>query len=347
MTQTQPDSVSRQDAAAERDLLKALAKYRNPSHVRSVLELSITVGAFAGLWLAAWWALSISYWLTFAFSLPAAAFLVRLFLIKHDCGHGAFFRSKFLNDAVGRVIGVLTLTPYDLWRRSHAIHHATTGNLDKRGVGDIDTLTVKEYRALPRARRIAYQLYRNPLIMFGLGSAYHFLLRNRLPLGLGGSDWRYWLSAMGTNVAIAAAAGIMIYLVDFGPFLVVHLPIALMSASIGIWLFYVQHQFEDAYWVKDDNWKMQNAALRGSSHYDLPHVLRWMTANIGVHHVHHLSSRIPYYRLQQVVRDFPELSGIRRLTLWQSISCLKLRLWDEGQQKLVSFAEVRRSSQGA
>jgi omega-6 fatty acid desaturase (delta-12 desaturase) len=324
-----------------RDLLKVLAPYRQPSHLRSVVELIITGSAFVGLWLAAWWALSISYWLTLAISVPAAAFLVRLFLIKHDCGHGAFFRSKSVNDGVGRVLGVLTLTPYDLWRKAHAVHHATSGNLSKRGVGDIDVMTVSEYRALPRLKRLVYRLYRNPLIMFGVGPAYHFLLRNRLPLGLRAAGWRYWLSAMGTNATIAIGGGIMIYFLGAAPFLTVHLPIAVLAGAIGIWLFYVQHQFEDTYWAEEENWNMQEAALQGSSHYDLPRVISWITAHIGVHHIHHLSSRIPFYRLPQVMRDFPELAEIRRVTFLQSLVCLRLRLWDEGQQKLVSFAEAR------
>ena len=231
------------------DLPKALTRYREPDHMRSVIELIITGVLFVVFWVAAWWALSISYWLTLAISVPAGAFLVRLFLIKHDCGHGAFFRRRIFNDWVGRVIGVLTLTPYDVWRRKHAIHHATSGNLDKRGTGDIDTLTVKEYRALPRLRRIVYRLYRHPLIMFGVGPAYHFLLRNRLPLGFSHADRRYWISTMGTNATIALVAGIMIYFLGAAPFLLVQLPITLLAASIGIWLFYVQHQFEDTVWA--------------------------------------------------------------------------------------------------
>ena len=323
------------------DLPKALARYREPDHMRSVIELIITGVLFVVFWVAAWWALSISYWLTLAISVPAGAFLVRLFLIKHDCGHGAFFRRRIFNDWVGRVIGVLTLTPYDVWRREHAIHHATSGNLDKRGTGDIDTLTVKEYRALPRLRRIAYRLYRHPLIMFGVGPTYHFLLRNRLPLGFSHADRRFWISTMGTNATIALVAGIMIYFLGATPFLFVQLPITLFAASIGIWLFYVQHQFEDTFWAEDHAWKSHNAALYGSSHYDLPGILSWITANIGVHHVHHLSSRIPFYRLPQVLRDFPELAKIRHLTLMQSFACVRLRLWDEGQRKLVSFSEAR------
>jgi omega-6 fatty acid desaturase (delta-12 desaturase) len=296
-----------------RDLRKVLAPYREPDHLRSWLELTVTAGSFAVLWVAAWWALSISYWLSLAISIPAGAFLVRLFLIQHDCGHSAFFRAKSVNDWVGRTLGVLTLTPYDVWRRDHAVHHATSGNLDKRGTGDIDILTVREYREATRSRRILYRLYRHPLILFVIGPAYQFLLRNRLPMGFMTADRRFWISTMGTNVSIAVAVGFMIYLVGAGPFLMVQFPITLIASSIGVWLFYVQ----------------------------LPGVLGWITANIGVHHVHHLSSRIPYYRLPQVLRDFPEVTQIKRLTLWESLACLKSRLWDEGQRKMVSFSEAR------
>jgi len=322
-------------------LSKALARYGEPHHMRSLFELTITSVLFIVFWVAAWWALSVSYWLTLALSVAAGALLARLFLIKHDCGHGAFFRRRIFNDWVGRVLGILTLTPYYVWRRNHAVHHATSGNLDKRGTGDIDTLTVREYQALPRLRRIAYQLYRHPLLMFVVGPAYHFLLRNRLPLGFASADRRFWISAMGTNAAIALVGGFMIYFLGAVPFLLVHLPITLLAATIGVWLFYVQHQFEDTVWANDHAWNLYDTAFFGSSHYELPTVLNWITANIGVHHVHHLNSRIPYYRLPQVLRDIPSFTKNRRLTLRQSFVCMKLRLWDEDQQKLVSFAEAR------
>lgn len=324
-----------------RNLLAALAPYRQPDHVRSVAELMITHIPFVALWAAAWWALSIGYWLTLILCVPAAGFLLRIFVIQHDCGHGAFFRRRAVNVWVGRVHGILTLTPYGVWQRSHAIHHATSSNLDKRGVGDVNVLTVSEYRALPRFRRFVYRLYRHPLILFGVGPAYVFLLRNRLPPGIGSASWRFWASAMGTNATIALVAAIMIYFLGARPFLLVQLPITVIAASTGMWLFYVQHQFEDTFWAQDDAWTARDAALQGSSHYDLPRVLRWFSANIGVHHVHHLASRIPYYRLPQVLRDFPELTPAGRLTLGQSLACARLRLWDEDRQKLVSFSAAR------
>jgi omega-6 fatty acid desaturase (delta-12 desaturase) len=318
-----------------------LTGYREPSLARSMLELLITAVPFAFLWMLMWAALDAGYWPCLVLALPAAGFLVRLFMIQHDCGHGAFFRQRVVNDWVGRVISVLTLTPYDYWRRTHAIHHANSGNLDRRGIGDIDMLTVREYLALPRWHRLRYRLYRHPLVMFGIGPLYHFVLRQRLPLGLMRGGWQPWASTMATNLAIAIFVVLLIWLVGVGPFVLVHLPITFLGASIGVWLFYVQHQFEDSFWDRDENWNFHEAALRGSSHYDLPPVLRWFTANIGVHHVHHLCSRIPYYRLPRVLRDHPQLAPVGRLTLLESLKCLRLALWNEEQRREISFREMR------
>jgi omega-6 fatty acid desaturase (delta-12 desaturase) len=305
-----------------RELAPVLARYREPSNTRSVLELVITAVPFALLWILIWVGLDAGYWICLLLAVPAAGFLVRLFMIQHDCGHGSFFRHRLANDWVGRVIGVLTLTPYDFWRRTHALHHASSGNLDRRGIGDIDTLTVREFKALSRGRRLLYRLYRHPIVMFGIGPAYLFILRHRLPMGLMRSGWQPWVSAMATNAAIVVLIAPMMWLVGVGPFLLVQVPITLLAASIGVWLFYVQHQFEDTFWAHEEGWDVHEAGLHGSSHYDLPIVLRWFTANIGVHHVHHLCSRIPYYRLHQVLRDHPQLSAVGRLTLFQSLRCV-------------------------
>ncbi|MDQ0472374.1 fatty acid desaturase [Labrys wisconsinensis] len=327
---------------------KILSRYREPSVPRSVAEIAVTLGPLALLWVGMWAALHVGYWLSLLLAVPAAAFLVRLFMIQHDCSHDAFFRSRIVNAWVGRVIGVLTLTPHDLWRRTHAIHHATSGNLGRRGIGDVDTITVREYRARSWWGRLGYRLYRHPAVMFGLGPAYLFILQHRVPLGLmRGAGWQPWVSTMATNLGIAAVAGGLMWLIGIGPFLMVHLPVALIAASIGVWLFYVQHQFEDTVWEEDRAWDHPEAALHGSSHYDLPGVLRWLTANIGIHHVHHLSSRIPYYRLPEVLRDHPELANVGRLTLWQSFGCVRLVLWDEIRRKLVSFRTMRRDAAAA
>ncbi len=332
---------------AAREWTEILASYREPSHSRSVLELTITAGAFAVSWLLMWAALGFGYWLSLLLAVPAAGFLVRLFMIQHDCGHGAFFRRRAVNDWVGRAIGTLTFTPYDAWRRSHAIHHASSGDLDRRGIGDINTLTVREYLALSRWQRLGYRLYRNPIVMFGLGPAYLFLVQHRFPSGSMRGGLLPWVSTMATNAAIAAAILGMMWLVGVGAFLLVHLPIILLASSIGVWLFYVQHQFEETYWAKAPAWTLHEAALHGSSHYDLPGILRWFTANIGVHHVHHLSSRIPYYRLPRVLRDHPELKSVGRLTLLQSLACVRLVLWDEKRHRLISFRELRAALRGA
>ncbi len=317
-----------------------LAGYREPNCGRSTVELIITSVPFVVLWVLMWAALGTGYWVGLLLALPAAGFLVRLFMIQHDCGHGSFFRRRRTNDWVGRVIGVLTLTPYDFWRHSHALHHANSGNLDHRGFGDVDMLTVREFLALSRWRQFMYRLYRNPIVMFGIGPMYLFVLQHRLPAGLMRSSWHFWLSTMATNLAIAVLAATMIWLVGLGVFLLVQVPITLLAGSIGVWLFYIQHQFEDTFWARGDGWNFHDAALHGSSHYDLPNVLRWFTANIGVHHVHHLCSRIPYYRLPRVLRDHPELAAVGRLTLRESLQCVRMALWDERTRRLISFREM-------
>src|SRR5215213_2979735 len=320
---------------------RILARYRSPSATRSLVEIAITLGPFVALWSATWLGLYFGYWISLLLAIPAAGFLVRLFMIQHDCGHGSFFRSKALNDWIGRAIGVLTFTPYDFWRHTHAVHHASSGNLTRRGMGDIDTLTVREYLALSRLGRLRYRAYRHPLVMFGIGPIYMFILQHRLPVGLMRDGWRPWLSTMLTNLGIALIAAVLIFFIGLKAFLLVHLPIIVLAAAAGVWLFYVQHQFEETLWAQEPSWNRQEAALHGSSHYDLPGVLRWITANIGVHHVHHLSSGIPFYRLRDELRDHPELGAVGRLTLMESIGCIRLVLWDEGSRKLVSFRELR------
>jgi omega-6 fatty acid desaturase (delta-12 desaturase) len=332
-------------ALSGRKLLMELLRYCESSRLRATFELGVTIAALLLSWWLMWLSLGVGYWLTLALAIPTAGFLVRLFMIQHDCGHGAFFRRRFTNDLVGRALGVLTFTPYDYWKRNHAIHHATSGNLDRRGIGDIETLTVGEYQSRSALGRFGYRVYRNPLVLFGVGPAYLFLLQHRLPFGQMRVSWRPWASAMATNAAIMALSAIMIWFIGIGPFLAVHLPVVMLAASIGVWLFYVQHQFEDVEWARDGEWVMTDAAMSSSSHYDLPAVLRWFTANIGVHHVHHLCSRIPFYRLGQVLRDHPHLRSAGRVTLGESLRSVRLALWDEARQKMVSFREARTAPQ--
>ncbi len=336
----QDDRTAPTDQAAQ--WTRRLAAYRTPISSRARLELAVTAIPFVALFALAWVALSFSPWLAVALSLANAGMVVRLFMIQHDCGHGALLGSRKWNDWIGRIIGVVTLTPYYVWRKSHAAHHASTGNLDRRGVGDIPTLTVSEYRAKSATGRFFYRLLRHPVILFGIIPFYSFFLSNRLPWGPFWSDRRYWISALGTDAMILAGLGAL-YLLGGVPVLVfVYLPMMLLAASIGMWLFFVQHQFEDTVWENGADWSVQEAAFRGSSYYDLPPVLAWITANIGVHHVHHLASRIPFYRLPEVLRDHQSLVHTGRLTLRASLRCARLALWDENSRRLLSFAEARR-----
>lgn len=321
---------------------RILAQYREPILSRSIFELTVTLVPFAAIWALAWWALSISPVLAVALAAVNAAFLVRLFMIQHDCGHGAFFKNRRLGDWIGRFLGVLTLTPYDVWRKNHSIHHASTGNLDRRGTGDLPTLTVREYREKGWTGRALYRLLRNPFFLFGIVPFYLFFLQNRLPVGQMRAGGRYWLSALATNAAIVAILGAIGWFGGVEVLLFVFLPTTLLAAVTGVWFFYVQHQFEDTVWDREEDWNVQEAALEGSSYYDLPGILRWITANIGVHHVHHLASRIPFYRLSEVIRDHDLLAQSQRITLRESLRCARLHLWDEESRKLLSFSDARK-----
>lgn len=335
-------AVSRQDAdpVEARDWVTILARYREPSTLRSWFELGVTVGPFILLWVLAWWSMSVSYWLTLLISICNAAFLLRLFTIQHDCGHGAFLANRTVGDWLGRILGVLTLTPYDVWRKTHAIHHGSAGNLSRRGIGDIMTLTVAEYQNRTPFGRLVYRVYRHPITLFGVIPGYLFFLQNRLPLGLTNKA-QYWVSAMATNAALIVGLGLILYFGGIMPLLLIFFPSTLIAATAGVWLFYVQHQFETAHWEHEDNWQIHEAALEGSSHYVLPPVLQWLTANIGVHHVHHLYSRIPFYRLPEVLRQHSELADANRLTIRESIESAKLHLWDEQAKRLLSFADAK------
>ncbi|WOI56970.1 fatty acid desaturase [Palleronia sp. LCG004] len=334
-------SHNRTDATGEaRRWVPILAKYREPSDSRSLAEIALTMGPFVLLWALGWWALSINHWLAFAIAILNGAFLVRIFVIQHDCGHGSLFRDKTLGDWVGRALGVLTVTPYDVWRRIHAVHHGAAGNLERRGPGEVYTMTAAEYREQSPLGRLRYRLYRHPVVLFGLGPAWVFLFQNRLPLGLMTAGWQYWVSAMGTNLAVALSLGVMVAFGGLEPVLLLFLPTTLFAATVGIWLFYVQHQFEDTLYQHEPDWDLHEVALHGSSHYDLPAPLHWLTANIGLHHIHHLNSRIPFYRLPSVLRDHPDLDQSQRLTVFESLRSVRLKLWDEDRRRLVTLSDA-------
>jgi len=315
-----------------------LAPYRSAQDGRAVYELLITLIPFLALWAGIWALMQAGhYWAVIGF-IPAGGLIVRLFIVQHDCGHQSMFSNRRVNDWVGRFIGILTLTPYDHWKRSHALHHAGSGNLDRRGIGDdITTLTVEEYNNASKWGKFKYRLYRHPVVMFGLGPAYLFFLANRLPLGAMKNGVKPWASALLTNLGVAILYGGLIWAIGWKIFVMIQIPTILVGASIGVWMFYVQHQFDETHWSRTGEWDREHAALQGSSYYDLPKWLMWVTGNIGVHHVHHLSSRIPFYHLPKILKEHPELKTIGRLTFLESLKCVKLALWCEKQERLVSF----------
>lgn len=326
-----------------REWTKRLAAFRTPRLSRSGWELASTLLPFMAVFAAMLFAIDAGYFIALLLAPLGGLFLLRLFIIQHDCGHEAFLNNRHGNKWIGRAIGVLTLTPYDCWQRSHALHHASTGNLDARGFGDVDTLTVKEYMSRGRMQRLFYRLYRHPIVLLGLGPAYLFLLRHRLPIGLMKAGVVYWISALATN-AVTATILVALALV-FGPgtVAIVFFPVLLIAASTGVWLFYVQHQFDEAQWDYRKEWSFHTYAMLGSSYLDLPPVLRWFTGNIGVHHVHHLMSRIPFYRLPDVLKAYPELREMNRITPRQTPRLFLLALYDENRRRLVSFREAKRA----
>lgn len=324
------------------DWVARIAPYKQASNKRAILEVALTVLPLLFFWTLMWFALQVSFWLALLASLPVAGFLVRLFAIQHDCGHGAMFTSPTVNDWVGRIAGVFTFTPYFYWKHSHALHHVSSGNLDKRGHGDIETKTTEEYAELSGFGKFLYRLYRSPIVLFVIGPAYMFFLKQRLPFEMLNRGMKPWVSTLGTNLGIAAVFTIGIYFLGLYSFLMMQLLTVFIAGAIGVWLFYVQHQFEETIWERAKEWQREHAALMGSSYYALPKPLMWLTANIGIHHVHHLSSKVPFYKLPQILRDYPELKEIGRLTVWQSLKCIPLTLWDEQKKTMLSFRQYRR-----
>jgi acyl-lipid omega-6 desaturase (Delta-12 desaturase) len=317
-----------------------VARYQTPSVRRAVWQLVSTLVPLAGALALMYWSLGVSYWLTLLFALPAAGLTIRTFIIMHDCGHGSFLPSRTWNDIVGWVTGVLTATPYAHWRREHAIHHATSGHLEQRGTGDITTLTVKEYLSSGRLQRAWYRIYRNPLILLGIGPAFLFVKHRWPTRGLAGR--KEIINVHATNAILAGLMVTLGLLVGFRALLLIWLPVFLLSGAAGVWLFYVQHQFEDAYWRAGSDWDYATAAVAGSSYFRLPRVLQWFTGNIGFHHVHHLSPRIPNYQLERCHRENPTFQQVTTLTLRESVRTLGLKLWDEESGRMVGFGHVRR-----
>ena len=334
------DSVSVKTQATRPAWHRDLARYAHPSQRKAIWQLVNTLGPYIGLWILMIYTIKagVSYWATLALAVVAAAFLVRIFIFFHDCCHGSFFSSSRANTAMGYVTGIVTFTPYHNWRRSHAQHHATAGNLDRRGVGDIWTMTVEEYQAAPRRTRVAYRLYRNPLFMLGIGPAVSFLIAQRFSSKE--AKRRERVSVLVTNLAILAIVVLASLTIGFWTYVLIQLPIILVAGALGIWLFYVQHQYEGVYWARGDAWSFSKAALEGSSYYRLPKVLQWFTGNIGLHHIHHLRPRIPNYRLQECYDQVPAMQAVQPLTIGKSLKSLRMNLWDEEQQVLVSFRSL-------
>jgi acyl-lipid omega-6 desaturase (Delta-12 desaturase) len=341
---SRPDQSAAIDTRALAVRLSPLLKAYGANTKRSLLQLALTIiPFFALLIIMAVAAAQHIYWLSLLLAAPTAGLLVRLFIFQHDCGHGAYFPSRTANDILGRFISVLTFTPYDQWKRSHAYHHAASGDLDRRGQGDVVVMTTREYQAAPRFKRLGYRLYRNPIIMIALGAPVNFLLLQRIPLGRAFRDRPSMRSIMGLNLALLIAFGLPIAMIGVWPVLTAYLPMLIIAAWIGGWLFYIQHQFEGTYWERGENWNFHQAAIESSSYFVLPPVLRWFTGNIGLHHIHHLCSKIPNYRLQACLDAFPELRDVaRRITLRGSLKCWRLALWDEDRRRLVSFREYGR-----
>jgi omega-6 fatty acid desaturase (delta-12 desaturase) len=334
-----PASTVQADQTASRDWKSVVSQYQRSDTRRAVTQLATTFLPLAAVLYLMYRSLALPYWTTILLALPAAGLLVRTFIIMHDCAHGSFLPSKRANTIIGWITGVLTMTPFGEWRHAHALHHASSGDLDRRGHGDVDTLTVREYEALSRSGRFWYRVKRNPLILFGIGPI-HFILTNRIPPRGEDVDTRLRRSVWGTNALILASVVALAVWIGVPALLLVYgLPMYLAAAA-GIWLFYVQHQFEDTYWKQHGEWDYATAAIRGSSYLQLPAVLHWFTGHIGLHHVHHLGPRIPNYALKRCHDENPMFHDVTTLTLAQSVRTLRLTLWDETRQQLVGYRDV-------
>lgn len=325
--------------------LKKLAlhcqKFKGAIHWRSLFQLITTLLLFFASLLVIIGTYENQYWLTALLIVPTAGLVVRLFIFQHDCGHQSFFKSRKWNDRVGRALSIFTLTPFGYWRESHNIHHATSSNLSKRGIGDIDTLTVKEYLSRTWLKRLSYRIYRHPVLLLLIGAPMMIFILQRFPVGQPFPFRKIWKSIMGLNLAIFIVFSAMIYFIGLDFFLTVYVPIVCISAWVGGWMFFIQHQFENTFWAHAKDWSINKAAVLGSTYFVLPKILQWFSGNIGFHHLHHICGVIPNYRLQECHETAPHIPEIREIRLWQSLKCLRLTLWDEDLNKLIGFSQLK------
>jgi omega-6 fatty acid desaturase (delta-12 desaturase) len=319
-----------------------VARYQRPDLGRALWQIVNTLVPYVALWFLMRLALSVSIWCALPLAVLAGGFLVRVFIICHDCSHGSFFKARWANDVVGSIAGMLCFTPFYRWRWEHSVHHASSGDLDRRGIGDIWTMTVREYLAAPRRKRFAYRLARNPFILFILAPLFLFLIVERIPTKREGPRER--LSVYGTDLALALVITAMCWAMGWKSFLLLQGVAIMVAGTLGVWLFYVQHQFEDAYWENGEEWDFEKAALQGSSYYKLPRILQWFSGNIGFHHIHHLSPRIPNYRLEECHYAEPLFRAVKPITLFSSFKTINYRLWDEQTRTLVGYPSSRSRS---
>lgn len=328
----------KQAGGSQEEWIRIISNYNIPDPVKSWWQIVNSLGSYILIWILMVRSLEISYWLTLLLSVPAAGFMVRVFIIFHDCGHGSFFKSRLMNKIVGIITGLVVFTPYHKWHRDHKIHHQTVGNLDKRGIGDVTTLTVDEYKKLSRWQKAQYRIYRNPFFLFGIAPVLLFTILHRFPKKY--MSWKEHIYVHLSTLAILGSIALVMTITGWREFLMVQIPILVIGTSAGVWLFYVQHQYRDVKWTTSERWDYKTIALEGSSLYKLPAILNWFTGNIGYHHIHHLSPSIPNYNLRRCHRENPMFHQIKPITFFSSLESLYLRLWDEQKQRLIKYKEI-------